>query len=83
VRIVTPHGFPTLASLSRDLASRPFGLTPHYIRRDPAGARTLDPQIKSLLLYQLSYGVGTKLRITIDELLIGNGIRGVVNIITA
>lgn len=25
---------------------------------DPAEARTLDPQIKSLLLYQLSYGVG-------------------------
>jgi hypothetical protein len=24
---------------------------------DPAGDRTLDPQIKSLLLYQLSYGV--------------------------
>lgn len=24
---------------------------------DPAEARTLDPQIKSLLLYQLSYGV--------------------------
>ena len=24
---------------------------------DPRGARTLDPQIKSLLLYQLSYGV--------------------------
>jgi hypothetical protein len=24
---------------------------------DPAGARTQDPQIKSLLLYQLSYGV--------------------------
>lgn len=26
-------------------------------RSDPAGDRTLDPQIKSLLLYQLSYGV--------------------------
>ena len=25
---------------------------------DPAEARTQDPQIKSLLLYQLSYGVG-------------------------
>ena len=25
---------------------------------DPAGVRTQDPQIKSLLLYQLSYGVG-------------------------
>ncbi len=25
------------------------------LRRDPAGDRTLDPQIKSLLLYQLSY----------------------------
>ena len=27
--------------------------------RDPAEARTQDPQIKSLLLYQLSYGVDT------------------------
>ena len=27
------------------------------ISSDPAEARTLDPQIKSLLLYQLSYGV--------------------------
>ncbi len=27
---------------------------------DPAEARTLDPQIKSLLLYQLSYGVISK-----------------------
>ena len=27
-------------------------------QRDPAEARTQDPQIKSLLLYQLSYGVG-------------------------
>ncbi len=25
---------------------------------DPGGVRTHDPQIKSLLLYQLSYGVG-------------------------
>lgn len=27
-------------------------------RSDPAEVRTQDPQIKSLLLYQLSYGVG-------------------------
>ena len=26
-----------------------------FMFRDPAGDRTLDPQIKSLLLYQLSY----------------------------
>ena len=25
---------------------------------DPAGARTQDPYIKSVLLYQLSYGIG-------------------------
>ena len=28
---------------------------PFTLYREPAGARTLDPQIKSLLLYQLSY----------------------------
>ncbi len=26
---------------------------------DPAGIRTQDPYIKSVLLYQLSYGIGT------------------------
>lgn len=29
-------------------------LIAHCFPRDPSGARTLDPQIKSLLLYQLS-----------------------------
>ncbi len=28
-----------------------------WFRSDPGGARTLDPLIKSQLLYQLSYGV--------------------------
>ncbi len=28
-----------------------------FLDSDPAEARTQDPQIKSLLLYQLSYGV--------------------------
>jgi hypothetical protein len=28
-----------------------------YFLRDPGGGRTHDPKIKSLLLYQLSYGV--------------------------
>ena len=26
--------------------------------RDPAGIRTQDPNIKSVMLYQLSYGIG-------------------------
>ena len=26
--------------------------------RDPAGIRTQDPYIKSVMLYQLSYGIG-------------------------
>ena len=30
-----------------------FGL----VFRDPAGARTQDPNIKSVVLYQLSYGI--------------------------
>ena len=30
------------------------------IDRDPAGARTQDPNIKSVVLYQLSYGIGTE-----------------------
>jgi hypothetical protein len=28
---------------------------------DPAGIRTQDPYIKSVLLYQLSYGIGSRL----------------------
>ena len=32
---------------------------------DPAGTRTLDPLIKSQLLYQLSYGVITKKSVTL------------------
>jgi hypothetical protein len=28
--------------------------------RDPAGTRTQDPYIKSVLLYQLSYGIAKK-----------------------
>jgi hypothetical protein len=31
---------------------------------DPAGARTQDPHIKSVMLYQLSYGIGNKPIIT-------------------
>ena len=27
------------------------------VLRDPAGARTQDPNIKSVVLYQLSYGI--------------------------
>ena len=27
------------------------------LRSDPAGARTQDPNIKSVVLYQLSYGI--------------------------
>ncbi len=38
---------------------KPFQISP--LRSDPAEARTQDPQIKSLLLYQLSYEVVFKL----------------------
>jgi hypothetical protein len=33
----------------------PFGAVPNF--GDPAGARTQDPNIKSVMLYQLSYGI--------------------------
>lgn len=42
-----------------------------FLFRDPGGARTLDPMIKSHLLYQLSYGVdflnGTGAKVTLFE----------------
>jgi hypothetical protein len=33
----------------------------YYAKCDPAGIRTQDPYIKSVLLYQLSYGIGSDL----------------------
>ena len=40
-------------------------ITPCFIRSysrlsDPAGTRTQDPYIKSVMLYQLSYGIGLR-----------------------
>ncbi len=32
-------------------------LSPRLLFRDPAGARTQDPNIKSVVLYQLSYRI--------------------------
>ena len=36
---------------------KPAALFKAAVLRDPAGARTQDPNIKSVVLYQLSYGI--------------------------
>jgi hypothetical protein len=37
-------------------------MTRTFLFCDPAGARTQDPNIKSVMLYQLSYGIATSLK---------------------
>lgn len=43
-----------IAACSHEKTTALFKAT---VLRDPAGARTQDPNIKSVVLYQLSYGI--------------------------
>ena len=43
-----------IAACSREKTAALFKAA---VLRDPAGARTQDPNIKSVVLYQLSYGI--------------------------
>ena len=43
-----------IAACSREKTA---ALNKAAVLRDPAGARTQDPNIKSVVLYQLSYGI--------------------------
>ena len=45
---------PEIAACSHEKTAALFKAA---VLRDPAGARTQDPNIKSVVLYQLSYGI--------------------------